>query len=293
MIPGDFLPVAPRPFEGELLSSWQGRIACRYDLCPDHLTERFGVARDDRSIGFSGRDFAPAPAAVSAWARACRLSEGRVREMALSTRPRPIGLYVWGEGRAVGAIRRPLSRVPGGRRRGRPRPSHSPDLGAGRTVPVRPAPAVPVGNLRALFECPGISVSEPRPLGPSGLYALPKRRARRRGRGRLGGNSTGLRDAVLRLRQGHRRLPVDGRRGAASRAAALGLASRAGPKQDPLHRARRVRRSLSAADRGGGGPERASGHGVPGVADGDPTRRRATPRSRRRAPRPGLRAVHA
>jgi hypothetical protein len=100
MIPGDFLPVAPRPFEDELLSSWQGRIACRYDLCADGLSERLGVARHDRSIGFSGRDFAPAGAAVSAWARACRLSEGRVREMALSTRGRPIGLYVWGEGRA-------------------------------------------------------------------------------------------------------------------------------------------------------------------------------------------------
>src|SRR5271167_2082250 len=98
MIPGEFLPVAPRPFEDELLSSWQGRIACRYDLCADHLSERLGVAPHDRSLGFSGRDFAPAHGAVSAWARACRLSEGRVRGMALSTRPRPVGLYVWGRG---------------------------------------------------------------------------------------------------------------------------------------------------------------------------------------------------
>ncbi len=108
MIPGGFLPVAPRPFEDELLSSWQGRIACRYDLCADGLSERLGVAPHDRPIGFSGRDFAPASAAVSAWARACRLSEGRVRDMALSRRRRPVGLYVWGEGRAVGAIRRPV-----------------------------------------------------------------------------------------------------------------------------------------------------------------------------------------
>jgi hypothetical protein len=99
MIPGEFLPVAPRPFEDELLSSWQGRIACRYDLCAEHLTERLGVARQDRSIGFWGRDFAPADAAVSAWARACRLPDERVRGMALSTRRRPAGLYVWGEGR--------------------------------------------------------------------------------------------------------------------------------------------------------------------------------------------------
>jgi len=108
MIPGEFLPVAPRPFEDELLSSWQGRIACRYDLCADDLSERLGVAPHERPIGFSGRDFAPGSAAVSAWARACRVSEGRVRDMALSTRRRPVGLYVWGEGRAVGAIRRPV-----------------------------------------------------------------------------------------------------------------------------------------------------------------------------------------
>ena len=108
MIPGGFLPVAPRPFEDELLSSWQGRIACRYDLCADDLSERLGVAPHDRPIGFSGREFAPADAAVSIWARACRLPEGWVRDMALSRRRRPIGLYVWGEGRVAGAIRRPV-----------------------------------------------------------------------------------------------------------------------------------------------------------------------------------------
>jgi TniQ len=107
MIPR-FLPVAPRPFDDELLSSWQGRIACRYDLCADDLSERLGVVPHERPIGFSGRDFAPGSAAVSAWARACRVSEGRVRDMALSTGRRPVGLYVWGEGRAVGAIRRPV-----------------------------------------------------------------------------------------------------------------------------------------------------------------------------------------
>ncbi len=108
MMPVGLLPIAPRPFEDELLSSWRGRVACRYDLTEEGLSERLGVARVDRWIGFVGRDFAPTPAAVSAWARACRLSEERVRDMALSTRPRPIGLYVWGEGRVAGAIRRPV-----------------------------------------------------------------------------------------------------------------------------------------------------------------------------------------
>ena len=108
MSPGGFLPVAPRPFEDELLSSWQGRIACRYDLCADDLSQRLEVAPHDRPIGFWGRDFAPGSAVVSAWARACRVSEERVRDMALSTRRRPVGLYVWGEGGAVGAMRRPV-----------------------------------------------------------------------------------------------------------------------------------------------------------------------------------------
>ena len=108
MMPVGLLPVAPRPFEDELLSSWRGRVACRYDLTEEGLSERLGVARVDRWIGFAGRDFAPTPAAVSAWARACRLSEERARDMALSTRPRPVGLYVWGEGRVAGAIRRPV-----------------------------------------------------------------------------------------------------------------------------------------------------------------------------------------
>ena len=205
MIPGGFLPVAPRPFEDELLSSWQGRIACRYDLCADGLSERLGVAPHDRPIGFSGRDFAPASAAVSAWARACRLSEGRVRDMALSRR-RETGRLVClggGEGGRSDPTTR-LSRLPGRRRRRRPRPSHSPDLGAGRELPMRPARSISFGNVRALSEPAGIPVSEPRRRRPSGLYSVPKRRARprRRGRRRVARNSGVFQDAVLRVRGG-------------------------------------------------------------------------------------------
>jgi hypothetical protein len=108
MIPGGLLPVAPRAFEDELLSSWQGRVACRYDLEADDLAERLGATPRGRPVGFADRDFAPADAAVSVWASACRLADRQVSEMALSSRRRPVGLYVWGEGRAVGAIRRPV-----------------------------------------------------------------------------------------------------------------------------------------------------------------------------------------
>jgi hypothetical protein len=118
-----------------------------------------------------------------------------------------------------------------------------------------------------------------------------RRRPRRRGLARR--HSGVFQDAVLRPRGVDRGPSLGGVRGAPGRAAALGPASRAGPKQDPLHFARRVRRSLSAAGRGGGGSERALGHGVPGMADADAPRRRATPRSRRREAGLGVRAVHA
>jgi len=130
------MPAQPieRDIHGEWLVSFE--IACWYDLCADDLSQRLGVEPHERPIGFSGRDFALTPAAASAWGSACRRSEERVRDMALSTRRRPKGVYVCmggGQGGwAVAEIR--LSRLPGRRRRSRPGPSHSPDLGVGREL---------------------------------------------------------------------------------------------------------------------------------------------------------------
>ena len=60
-----FLPVAPRPREGELLSSWRGRVACRYGVAIDglavflrHADRRLGVAT--RRRGFCARSRAAA-----------------------------------------------------------------------------------------------------------------------------------------------------------------------------------------------------------------------------------------
>jgi len=93
------LPIVPRPFEDELFSSWQGRVACRYDLSGDGLSEWLGVGGCDRRvIDFARRDFSPAGDVIVSWAKACRLPEEQLREMILSTRPRPQGWYVWGEG---------------------------------------------------------------------------------------------------------------------------------------------------------------------------------------------------
>jgi hypothetical protein len=103
------LPIVPRPFEDELFSSWQGRVACRYDLSGDGLSEWLGVGGCDRRvIDFARRDFSPAGDVIVSWAKACRLPEEQLREMILSTRPRPQGWYVWGEGTAAGAHRRPV-----------------------------------------------------------------------------------------------------------------------------------------------------------------------------------------
>ncbi|OZA87531.1 MAG: hypothetical protein B7X76_04810 [Azorhizobium sp. 39-67-5] len=102
------LPLAPRPEGDELLSSWQGRVACRYDLIHDDLSRWLGVLRDDRCAGFTERDFAPSAEMVQAWAASCRFSEERVQALTLSSRPRSRSWYVWGEGRVPGAFQRPV-----------------------------------------------------------------------------------------------------------------------------------------------------------------------------------------
>lgn len=102
------LPLSPRPEDDELLSSWQGRVACRYDLIHDDLSRWLGVLRDDRCGGFTGRDFAPSAEMVQAWAASCRLPEESVQALALSSLSRSRSWYVWGEGRAPGAFRWPV-----------------------------------------------------------------------------------------------------------------------------------------------------------------------------------------
>ncbi|MFG1182849.1 TniQ family protein [Xanthobacter versatilis] len=102
------LPLSPRPEDDELLSSWQGRVACRYDLIHDDLSRWLGVLRDDRCGGFTEGDFTPSAEMVQAWAASCRLPKERVQALALSSRPRSRSWYVWGEGRVAGAFRRPV-----------------------------------------------------------------------------------------------------------------------------------------------------------------------------------------
>jgi len=79
------LPVAPRPREGELLSSWRERVACRYGVGCDELAACLGEAPP---VGFVSQsldgDFAPDLQGLRVWATACRVDEGVLQALALS-----------------------------------------------------------------------------------------------------------------------------------------------------------------------------------------------------------------
>lgn len=80
------LPVAPRPYPDELLSSWLGRVACRYGLCADELAGRLSGAGAPDLHAAPIDDMAPSAAETRLWARACRVDPERLRRMALTRR---------------------------------------------------------------------------------------------------------------------------------------------------------------------------------------------------------------
>ena len=53
------LPVAPRPFDGELLSSWQARVACHYGRTAAELELWLDPSSGPDIGGFERRDFDP------------------------------------------------------------------------------------------------------------------------------------------------------------------------------------------------------------------------------------------
>ncbi len=102
MRPVRVLPLAPRPFDDELLSSWQGRVACRYG-CTLRDVESWLDADIDpgRRGGLIGRDFDPGDAMITFWARACRMDAGRLAQMALRRHARASNWYIhdrWHQG---------------------------------------------------------------------------------------------------------------------------------------------------------------------------------------------------
>ena len=89
------LPIAPRPYDDELLSSWQGRVACRYGMDREALGLWLGLPEAVAAPrGFAAADYAPNPEVAAAWARACRLDPARVEGLALQGR-RALDRYVW------------------------------------------------------------------------------------------------------------------------------------------------------------------------------------------------------
>lgn len=80
------LPVAPRPFRNELLSSWMARVAARYGLeAPAMAAWLAGQGRGLRSL--RQLDYiAPDPDLLSLWAQACRVDPERLARLSLARR---------------------------------------------------------------------------------------------------------------------------------------------------------------------------------------------------------------
>lgn len=80
------LPVAPRPFSDELLSSWMARVAARYGLEAPAMTAWLAGQGRDPQIPRQLDDIAPDPGLLRLWARACRLDPARLARLSLASR---------------------------------------------------------------------------------------------------------------------------------------------------------------------------------------------------------------
>lgn len=102
MRPVRVLPLAPRPYDDELFSSWQGRVACRYGCTLRDVDSWLDPDIDPaRRGGLSGRNFDPGDAMITLWARACRMDAGRLAQMALRRQARARNWYIqdrWHQG---------------------------------------------------------------------------------------------------------------------------------------------------------------------------------------------------
>ena len=76
------LPVAPRPYRDELLSSWMARVACRYGLTAPDLADYFGDLLSPLHID----DGAPAAGQTRVWAQICGVDPDRVFRLSLRWR---------------------------------------------------------------------------------------------------------------------------------------------------------------------------------------------------------------
>lgn len=80
------LPVAPRRFRGELLSSWMARVAAQYGLETPAMTVWLaGQGRHALPVR-PFDDIAPDPGILTLWARACRVDPARLMRLSLTSR---------------------------------------------------------------------------------------------------------------------------------------------------------------------------------------------------------------
>lgn len=91
------LPIAPRPFASELISSWLARTACRYDLSLAALARHFGGETRLCPIGAPALDYDPPAPLIDAVASAVRLSVTEIRAHALKAiwPHRPWHRFAW------------------------------------------------------------------------------------------------------------------------------------------------------------------------------------------------------
>lgn len=86
MTPPPPLPVAPRPFRNELLSSWTARVSACYGLEAPALTAWLAGQGGDAPFPLQLDDIAPDPGLLRIWARACRVDPARLARLSLASR---------------------------------------------------------------------------------------------------------------------------------------------------------------------------------------------------------------
>lgn len=89
-----FLPVAPRPFDDELLSCWQWRVASHYSTSPQRIESWISETPGGQNQDFFSSDFHPDQSAIRLWARACRIREADLDRLSLQSARRPKTSFV-------------------------------------------------------------------------------------------------------------------------------------------------------------------------------------------------------
>ena len=97
------LPVAPRPFRDELLSSWMARVATRFGLEVPDMTAYLAGQGDTLSARRQIDNTAPDLELLKIWARGCRIDPARLERLSLKFRHpnRPRDWISSGEGGGV------------------------------------------------------------------------------------------------------------------------------------------------------------------------------------------------